>query len=73
MIVLVEDLLTLGVAPAEVRSGLFDGWLADAPSIAAFRAHADGLLALAEGDYDRCRRRPVGGAGRAATRAWPRR
>ncbi|MET0460832.1 MAG: LuxR C-terminal-related transcriptional regulator [Ilumatobacteraceae bacterium] len=49
--VLVEDLLTLGVTPAEVRSRVFDGWLAEHPSNATLRAHADGLLELAAGDH----------------------
>ena len=51
VIVLVEDLLALGVAPAEVRSRVFDGWLAEHPSNAAFAAHTDGLLELADGDH----------------------
>ena len=51
--VLVEDLLSLGVTPAEVRSRVFDGWLAEHPSNATFAAHADGLLALAAGDHER--------------------
>ncbi len=47
---LVEDLLTLGIAPAEIRARLLDGWLAEHPSSAAIRAHGEGLLARAEGD-----------------------
>ena len=47
---LVEDLLTLGIAPADIRERMLDGWLADHPSSAAIRAHGEGLLARAEGD-----------------------
>lgn len=49
---LVEHLLASGVAPSVVRARLLDGWLAEHPSIDAFRTHADGLLRLEEGDHD---------------------
>ena len=44
VVVLVENLLTLGIAPDEIRAACFDGWLAEHPSSAAIRAHAEGLL-----------------------------
>jgi DNA-binding CsgD family transcriptional regulator len=47
---LVEDLLTLGITPADIRDRMFGQWLAAHPSNAAMRAHGEGLLALAEGD-----------------------
>jgi DNA-binding CsgD family transcriptional regulator len=49
-VALVEDLLTLGIAPADIRDRLIGGWLGDHPSSAAIRAHGEGLLARAEGD-----------------------
>jgi DNA-binding CsgD family transcriptional regulator len=52
VVVLVENLLTLGVAPADVRRRVFDGWLGAHPSNAAIRAHGEGLLALAEDDHE---------------------
>ena len=55
MIVLVEDLLALGIAPAEIRERLFDGWLADHPSGPDIRAHAEGLLSSAEGRAEAAR------------------
>src|SRR6185312_2977747 len=45
------NLLTLGVAPADVRGRVVDGWLGTHPSNAAIRAHGEGLLALADGDH----------------------
>jgi DNA-binding CsgD family transcriptional regulator len=53
MLMLVEDLLVLGIAPAEIRQRLLDEWLAEHPSSAEIRAHVDGLLAIAEGDHAR--------------------
>jgi DNA-binding CsgD family transcriptional regulator len=51
-VALVEDLLTLGVAPADIRARMLGEWLGEHPSGAAIRAHGEGLLALAEGDTD---------------------
>lgn len=53
VIVLIEDLLTLGITPDEVRSRVLDDWLAGHPSAATFRAHTDGLLVLAAGEHVR--------------------
>ncbi len=50
VIAIVEQLLFVGVAPSIVRDRLLGGWLGEHPSAPAFRAHADGLLQLAEGD-----------------------
>jgi DNA-binding NarL/FixJ family response regulator len=50
-IALVEDLLAVGIAPADIRARVFDGWLADHPSGADIRAHAEGLVAMAEDDH----------------------
>jgi DNA-binding CsgD family transcriptional regulator len=55
MVVLVEDVLGLGVTPAEIRSRMLGGWLADHPSGPDIRAHADGLLAMAEGNPEAAR------------------
>jgi DNA-binding CsgD family transcriptional regulator len=49
--IMLEDLLMLGVPPAVIRTRLFGEWLGDHPSGDALRAHAEGLLALAEGDH----------------------
>jgi DNA-binding CsgD family transcriptional regulator len=51
-VALVEDLLTLGIAPDDIRTRLFGEWLGEHPSIAAIRAHGEGLLALATDDFD---------------------
>jgi DNA-binding CsgD family transcriptional regulator len=51
VVVLVENLLTLGITPAEVRTRVLDGWLGDHPSAAVIKSHAAGLLALAEDDH----------------------
>jgi DNA-binding NarL/FixJ family response regulator len=78
--VLVENLLTLGLAPGEIRSGLVEGWLGAHPSADAIRAHAEGILALAENEHaaaaaalgavlvtpDPCLARPVIGTLRTA-------
>jgi DNA-binding CsgD family transcriptional regulator len=80
MIVLVEDLVALGIAPGDIRSRLLDGWLATHPSGPDIRAHADGLLSSAEGrpeaardalravlaDPDPCLGKPVLGSLRTA-------
>jgi DNA-binding NarL/FixJ family response regulator/type II secretory pathway predicted ATPase ExeA len=49
-LIMIEDLLMLGISPADIRARLLDEWLGDHPSAAAMRAHADGLLAMAEAD-----------------------
>ena len=49
VVVLVENLLTLGVAPDDVRRRAVRRWLAAHPSNAAVRAHGEGLLLLAGG------------------------
>ena len=58
--VLVEDLLGLGRRPAEVRSRVFDGWLAEHPSNATFRPTPMGCWrwprASTSGPRRRCRR-----------------
>jgi len=51
-LILVEDLLSLGISPAVIRTRMFDGWLAEHPAVDAMRAHNDGLLALAAGDHE---------------------
>jgi DNA-binding CsgD family transcriptional regulator len=51
MLMLVEDLLTLGIEPAEIRRRVVDGWLVAHPSHDAIAAHVEGLLANAEGDH----------------------
>ncbi len=51
-VALVEDLLTLGTAPADIRDRMFGGWLADHPSGPEMLAHGAGLLALAEDDHE---------------------
>ena len=50
MVVLVEDLLTLQIPPAEIRGRMLNGWLATHPSGDAIARHVEGLLAAAEGD-----------------------
>jgi DNA-binding CsgD family transcriptional regulator len=50
-LVLVEDLLTLGIAPQQIRDRMLGTWLAEHPSVEALRAHCEGVLALAEGDH----------------------
>jgi DNA-binding CsgD family transcriptional regulator len=52
VIAMVEQLLGTGTTPALVRGRLLDGWLGDHPSADAFRAHAEGLLRLAEDDHE---------------------
>jgi DNA-binding CsgD family transcriptional regulator len=52
VVAVVEDLLTLRIAPDDIRARMFGEWLGDHPSNAAIRAHGEGLLALAEGDDD---------------------
>ena len=50
---IVTAALEVGVSPAEVRSALLGGLLAQHPSRARFDAVAEGFLALAEGDAAR--------------------
>jgi DNA-binding NarL/FixJ family response regulator len=80
VVVLVENVLTLGVAPDAIRARLFDGWLSTHPSNAAIRAHGEGLLLLASdedaaaadalgavlADPDPCLAKPVIGTLRTA-------
>ena len=80
VVVLVENVLTLGVAPDAIRARLFDGWLSAHPSNAAIRAHGEGLLLLASdedaaaadalgavlADPDPCLAKPVIGTLRTA-------
>jgi DNA-binding CsgD family transcriptional regulator len=49
-ILLVEDLISLGVGPSEIRSRVVEEWLAGHPSQGDVRAHVEGLLSAAEGD-----------------------
>ncbi len=53
VVLLVENLLTLGISPDEIRRRVFDGWLGTHPSNAAIRAHGEGLLLLAVGQHER--------------------
>ena len=80
VVMLVEDLVTLGVPTSVIRSKVLDEWLGEHPSASTFRAHADGLLKLAEHDHaaavtalsavladpDPCLARPVIGSLRTA-------
>jgi DNA-binding CsgD family transcriptional regulator len=80
VVILVESLLALDVAPAEIRRRVLEGWLGPHPSGPSLRAHAAGLLALAEGDHagaaaalgavlvepDPCLARPIVGTLRTA-------
>jgi DNA-binding NarL/FixJ family response regulator len=50
-VILIEDLMTLDIPPADIRSRVLDQWLAGHPSAPALRAHCEGLLALADGDH----------------------
>ncbi len=52
LIGLIEHLLVLGVSTEDVRTRVFDGWLRDHPSVELFRTHGDGLLLLADGNYE---------------------
>jgi DNA-binding CsgD family transcriptional regulator len=53
VVVFIENLLTLGITPDEIRRRVFDGWLGTHPSNAAIRAHGEGLLLLAAGQHER--------------------
>jgi DNA-binding CsgD family transcriptional regulator len=49
--ILVEDLLQLGIAPAAIRARMIGEWLAEHPSAEVMAAHVEGPLALADGDH----------------------
>ena len=52
VIVLVEDLLTLGTPTPDIRTKILDRWLGSHPSNEVYRAHLEGLLLLADGDHE---------------------
>lgn len=49
----VEAALAAGIDTARIRRELLDGFFRDHPSVALLRAHADGLLLLADGEHAR--------------------